>query len=111
MTSVESDALASFLRSRGAVVHEALELFGAARGTDDRGVFAVEPIQQGTLLSREGRIIWENATACPAKRGSGPLIPVRGPAPGHSGRHQSERSSGEQRVSCEAHTTEAGHQE
>ena len=50
MTSVESDALASFLRSRGAVVHEALELFGAARGTDDRGVFAVEPIQQGTLL-------------------------------------------------------------
>ena len=51
MVSVESAALSDFLRSRGAFVHEHIELFGAARG-GERGAFAVEPIRKGTLLLR-----------------------------------------------------------
>jgi hypothetical protein len=51
MTSLETSRLADFLRSRGAVVHESLELFGGARG-GERGVYAVDPIKEGTLLLR-----------------------------------------------------------
>ena len=48
MTSLETGHLATFLRARGAVVNESLELFGKARG--ERGVFAVENIEKGELL-------------------------------------------------------------
>ena len=51
MASVETERLASFLRSRGAVVHEDLEFF-ARRASGVRGVFAVAPITRGTLLLR-----------------------------------------------------------
>ena len=51
MVSVESERLATFLRSRGAHVHEDLEFFG--RGpSGTRGVFAAAPIAKGELLLR-----------------------------------------------------------
>ena len=50
MTSVETERLATFLRAHGAEVHDALELFGKAKG--ERGVFATENIEQGELLLR-----------------------------------------------------------
>ncbi len=60
MTSNESTALASFLSSRGGVVHDELELFGRSSAERERGVFAVGPIRRGELLLRLPR----NAVIC-----------------------------------------------
>eukprot|EP00966_Prymnesium_polylepis_P116205 2686201-Prymnesium_polylepis.1 len=49
MVSIESERLSSFLRSRGAYVHEDLEFF-ACRPSGVRGVFAAAPIARGQLL-------------------------------------------------------------
>ena len=39
MVSLETSRLADFLRSKGATVHESLELFGKRDGTGERGAF------------------------------------------------------------------------
>ena len=48
----ESERLASFIRSRGGLVHARLELFGRSSDSRERGVFAVGPICQGEPLLR-----------------------------------------------------------
>ena len=55
MTSLETTKLSTFLQSRGATVHESLELFGRARDGSERGCFAIEPIKTGELLLKLSR--------------------------------------------------------
>ena len=52
MPSPESERLASFIRSRGGLVHAHLELFQRTGPTSGRGVFAVGPISPGEPLLR-----------------------------------------------------------
>lgn len=51
MPTAETAALVAWLEDRGAFVHPSLELFGQ-RDSQERGVFALQPIEEGELLLR-----------------------------------------------------------